>query len=900
MLARLTIVVALASLGFCGAARAQLTALTIADYATMPMTGSTAFPSATANSAYLARPNFMAEEPGGGDRFFVNDLNGPLYVLDKSTKQFTTYLDFNGRNGAAGMFDKFTFDGGFANGLITFQFDPDYRNNGKFYTVHMEEPGVAGSQIPDNSSFPGLNTTGYVPTPSVDAPGGASRHTVLIEWTDSDIANTTFEGTARELLRMDMLNRIHPMGDLIFNPLAGPGDADWRVMYISVGDGGAGESGSTATRMTPQRLDNLAGKILRIVPDLNEHTTTSMISPNGQYRIPNDNPYTSIEDTRVRDELFAVGLRNPHRMTWDVDPENTANNELIVSDIGLHTWEELNLIHAGTNYGYSEREGNEVLQSNNSTTGTLPNPDMIPVRITDSVTVGTVTPTYPVVQYGHSFSDSQFIGDSISSGYVYRGTRIPELYGKFLFGEITTGQIFYADYEEMLAADDGDPSTLAQIHSLNILWDDPNDLPNEGVEEYTTSPASGPVLGPMWHIARSTYVARGGEDPNLPGAADVTGGNGRTDIRIQIDEAGELYILSKSDGMIRAVVGSTAPVLVMSIDRRTGAVSIRNPGQGSTNVDEYSILSASGSLDSADGAWNSLTDQGVPGWQETAATSGELSEANAGGSLELVGGGMQSLGNPYAPTYTQFGEAAPEDLQFQYQSPAGLVSGVVEYVGLDANNNLVLTVDPATGHARLTNTSAFDVSIDGYSILSDSGALLPDDGDWQSFADRGINDWVEASPTDTELSELIPEGEMLLAGGAAFDMGELFQAGGQQDLVLEFLIAGEGLPSQGVVLFESFGLPGDYNGNGTVDAADYVVWRKSFGQPVTPFSGADGDGSGMVDDDDYAFWRARFGNTLPGAGAAVESGAVPEPAAAALALLACALAVLAPRRGRIA
>ena len=545
----------LAWVGLGGQAWAQLTALTIEDYATMPLTGSTVFPSSTDNSAYLARPNFMAEEPGGADRFFVNDLNGPLYMLDKSTKQFTTYLDFNGRDGRPGLFDKFTFAGGFANGLITFQFDPDYGNNGKFYTVHMEEPSAGGSQVPDNSNFPGLDTSGYVPTPSVDAPGGASRHTVLIEWTDSDIANTSFEGTARELLRMDMLGRIHPMGDLIFNPLAGPGDPDWRVMYVSVGDGGAGENNTTSTRLTPQRLDNLAGKILRIVPDLNEHTDTSTISPNGQYRIPNDNPYTSIADSRVRDELFAVGLRNPHRMSWDVDPENPANNHLIANDIGLNTWEAVDIIHPGRNYGYSRREGNEVLITN-STTGPLPNPDVINVQITDTVTMGTITPTYPVVQYGHSFSDSQFIGDSISSGYVYRGTRIPELYGKYLFGEITTGQMFYVDYEEMLAADDGDPSTLAEIHSLNILWDDPNDLPNLGVEEYTTNPANGPVLGPMWHIARRGYVARGGADPNLPGNADVTGGNGRTDIRIQIDEAGELYILSKSDGMIRAIVGS--------------------------------------------------------------------------------------------------------------------------------------------------------------------------------------------------------------------------------------------------------------------------------------------------------------------------------------------------------
>ena len=558
-------IAAVAASAFCWAiigsvGMAQVTGLRIADYATMPMTGSTAFPSATENGGYLARVNFLAEEPGGGDRFFVNDLNGPLSILDRSSKQSTTYLNFNGRGSASGLFDKFTFAGGFANGLITFQFDPDYRNNGKFYTVHMEEPGASGSLLPNNASFPGFNTAGYSNTPSVDAPGSASRQTVLIQWTDTNIANDTFEGTAREILRLDMVSRIHPLGDLIFNPLAGPGDPDWRVMYLAVGDGGAGEQSGT-TRMTPQRLDTLNGKILRIIPDLDLHADTSAVSPNGQYRIPNDNPYTSVNNPSVRDELFAVGLRNPHRMSWDVDPENPENNHHIVNDIGLHTWEEVNIIQPGRNFGYSQREGNQQLLSNNSTVP-LERDDTIPVQITGTVTAGTIVPTYPVAQYGHNFEFSEFIGDSISSGYVYRGSRIPELYGKYIFGEITTGQIFYCELDEMLAADDDNPSTVAEIHSLDILWDDPNDSPDEGPQNYSTIMPGGAVHGPMFQISRAAYEFRGGQDPNLPGNAAVTGGNniGRADIRIQIDEAGELYILSKSDGMIRAIVGTTTAV----------------------------------------------------------------------------------------------------------------------------------------------------------------------------------------------------------------------------------------------------------------------------------------------------------------------------------------------------
>ena len=110
---------------------------------------------------------------------------------------------------------------------------------------------------------------------------------------------------------------IHPLGEMTFNPVARRGDPDWRVMYIGAGDAGTGEQ-SDIRRMNPQRLDTLAGKILRIVPDLREHTATSTVSENGRYRIPNDNPFTALEGARK--EIWAYGLRNPHRLIWDVDP----------------------------------------------------------------------------------------------------------------------------------------------------------------------------------------------------------------------------------------------------------------------------------------------------------------------------------------------------------------------------------------------------------------------------------------------------------------------------------------------------------------------------------------------------------------------------------------------------
>ena len=84
-------------------------------------------------------------------------------------------------------------------------------------------------------------------------------------------------------------------------------------------------------------------------------------------------------------------------------------------------------------------------------------------------TDGMVTPTYPVIQYPHLAGG----GDAVSSGYVYRGKAIPALRGKFIFGDISTGNVWYVDFKEMLAADDGNPKTLAEMHPVKIRWAKP-------------------------------------------------------------------------------------------------------------------------------------------------------------------------------------------------------------------------------------------------------------------------------------------------------------------------------------------------------------------------------------------------------------------------------------------
>jgi mono/diheme cytochrome c family protein len=492
--------------------------LQLSDYLEMPIT---ADQNGTNTMAQLARINFMRDEPGGR-RFFVNDQNGPLYIVDKKTKQIATYLDFNGLAGRPGLFARLTFERNFATGLTNFIFDPDYARNGVFYTIHMEDPTTEAPAEPKAGVVRGLDLSGYRTTAAVEAPmpPGAriTRESVLIEWTDRDITNTTFEGTARELLRVHLSSAIHPLGEMTFNPSARAGDPEWRVMYLGSGDAGTGEQ-RDIRRLNPQRLDTLNGKILRIVPDLREHTGTSTVSGNGRYRIPNDNPFVSISGARK--EIWALGLRNPHRLIWDVDPARSPTPQLIAFNIGLTAWETVVIVKKGANYGYPLREGPQAMTAEGMRP--VPADDTIPLHITDTVTRGTMKPAYPVIAYPHTAAG----GDAIANGFIYRGSRIPALRGRLLFGDIASGRLWYVEMADVHRADDENPTTLAPLREID---------------------------GGLRRLTDARFRARGGRGDTLPGAAAVAG-RGRVDLRFAEDHEGELYVLTKSDGMIRQVIG---------------------------------------------------------------------------------------------------------------------------------------------------------------------------------------------------------------------------------------------------------------------------------------------------------------------------------------------------------
>ena len=243
--------------------------------------------------------------------------------------------------------------------------------------------------------------------------------------------------------------------------------------------------------MRLQRTDTLAGTMLRIDPT--SPTVSGGIAGLGDYTIPADNPFANDGDPNTLGEIYAYGFRNCHRISWD------ENGNLFGMDIGQNQIEEVNIILPGLNYGWGEREG------------TFLNGQAVAGGEKSQVYAATASPLFrdPVAQYDHDE------GNAISSGFAYTGTLVPELQGKFVFGDLVSGRLLYTDVAEMLVADDGDNTTVALIQELQL---------NVGGSIQT-----------MQEIVNS----------------------GRVDMRLGRDQAGEIIVMSKEDGSVRKLVTLT-------------------------------------------------------------------------------------------------------------------------------------------------------------------------------------------------------------------------------------------------------------------------------------------------------------------------------------------------------
>ena len=219
--------------------------------------------------------------------------------------------------------------------------------------------------------------------------------------------------TEKIILKLKQPYSNHNGGSIEFGPD--------NYLYISVGDGGS--TGDPENRA--QDLSNLFGSILRI--DVNT---------NKNYLIPEDNPFVGKKG--VKEEIWSYGLRNVWRFSFD-----SVTGDLIMGDVGQHEWEEINFEFSdskgGENYGWNVYEGNHCYPQG-----------------TECVNLGYVSPifeypnnaNYVRTLLGFKQKLPNLDGCSVTGGYVYRGKKIENLYGRYIFGDYCTGKIWSLDFDD--------------------------------------------------------------------------------------------------------------------------------------------------------------------------------------------------------------------------------------------------------------------------------------------------------------------------------------------------------------------------------------------------------------------------------------------------------------------
>ncbi len=375
----------------------------------------------------------LVDEPGTG-RLFVNDLFGILYSVSYDGRTVVPYLDLNASQwGIEVLINNNPIPPPYhRRGFTSFAFHPQFaeagaRGFGKFYTL--------------------VETGNTEPAATFALDSNETRHhLLLLEWTTRDPSAAFYDGgLPRELMRIKQVHKLHASGMIGFNPCARFGDADFGLLYLSMGDGDV--------RTTSQDLSNVGGKILRIDP-------LGTNGPNGQYGIPSDNPF--VADNGALGEIYAYGLRHPQRFGWDV-----RNGDLFVVDIGGDHVEEINLVPAGANLGWHNWEGSfewvdtwrddyliivglavNVVQAIREGHFRIRRPHDVHIFSLDNPR-SDASITYPIVEFDHCDPLLQQKQVAITGVVVYRHDAIPQLENTVLFGELVSGEVFYFSADDL-------------------------------------------------------------------------------------------------------------------------------------------------------------------------------------------------------------------------------------------------------------------------------------------------------------------------------------------------------------------------------------------------------------------------------------------------------------------
>ena len=301
-------------------------------------------------------PTDIQHAGDGSGRLFVSQLSGLIYLFPADSLATEASVFLDIEDRVVAVENL---------GLLGFSFDPDYASNGYFYVKYSQADGDTFCNV-------------------------IARFSVSAS--DPDSADPASEV---RLLKIPQATVMHGGGSIAFGPHDG-------LLYITTGDGGPFRDPSN----NAQRLDRLLGKVLRI--DVQD------TSAGRNYAIPPGNPFAGNSDG-YHEEIFAYGFRNPWRLS--IDP---ITKRIWVGDVGASTYEEIDTVASGGNYGWKIMEGAHCL---------LPD--------TSCDTTGLALPVW---EYAHPGSNG-----SVTGGYVYRGSLLSGLQGQYIYGDFNTGRIWALD-----------------------------------------------------------------------------------------------------------------------------------------------------------------------------------------------------------------------------------------------------------------------------------------------------------------------------------------------------------------------------------------------------------------------------------------------------------------------
>ena len=337
----------------------------------------------------FGQPVCLAAPPGETNRLFVLDKLGRMSAITNlaSPTNLTTVLDLSGR--------VFT---GSESGLLGLAFHPDFANpTNRFFFL-----------------FYSLNTN------SSQGSGVLHQRVARFQMTATN-ANVALQSSEVVLINQRDPAGNHNGADLHFGPDG--------YLYISFGDGGVQYDGDRNSQLISA---NYFSALCRIDVDTPPRPGNLLPNPHPanstNYRVPADNPFIgrtnfdgyAINPANIRTEFYAVGFRNPWRFSFD-----PVTGWLYCGDVGQDTWEEVDVVTKGGNYGWAYREGLHV-----------------GYRATNSVVEPLID---PIQDYQHGSGPSQ--GNSITGGLVYRGARLSQLAGWYVFADYASGNIWRLRYD---------------------------------------------------------------------------------------------------------------------------------------------------------------------------------------------------------------------------------------------------------------------------------------------------------------------------------------------------------------------------------------------------------------------------------------------------------------------